>query len=72
MRLNVDRTIKKVTIHKDGCSYIPSEDSKYKKINGLIRDGGWLHFKNREEALFEYEHYYKEYERGYCFTCDTR
>ncbi|ESU31902.1 hypothetical protein G3A_14195 [Bacillus sp. 17376] len=72
MWLNVDIPTKKVTIHEDDCPYIPKGDSKYKKLNGLLRDGGWLNYKNREEALLEYEHNYREYERGYCFTCDNR
>lgn len=71
MWLNVDIPTKKVTIHEDDCRYIPKGDSKYKKLNGLLRDGGWLNYKNREEALLEYEHNYREYERGYCFTCDN-
>ncbi|MET1180557.1 hypothetical protein ABG775_21710 [Peribacillus simplex] len=55
MWLNIYIPTKKVTTHEDDCSYIPKEDSKYKKLNSLIGDGGLLHLKNREEALFEYD-----------------
>jgi hypothetical protein len=72
MWLNIDIPTKKVTLHEDGCLYIPKVDSKFKKLNGLLRDGGWLPFKNKEESLIEYEHNYKGYERGYCFTCVIR
>ncbi|CAM3854775.1 hypothetical protein [Mesobacillus thioparans] len=72
MWLNVDKPTKKVTLHEDNCSFIPITGTKFKKLNGLARDGGWLHFKNREEALLECEHNYREYKRGYCFRCDAR
>lgn len=59
MWLNVDIPTKKVTIHEDDCSYIPKSDLKYKKLNGLLRDGGWLYFKNKEETVHECEHIQK-------------
>jgi len=35
------------------------------------RDGGWLKFINKEEALRFWEDYYSQFNRGYCYTCGT-
>jgi hypothetical protein len=70
MWLNIDKPTKKVTLHGDTCTYIPTSDSKYKKLNGLLRDGGWLHFVNREQALIHQEENYSDYKSGHCSTCE--
>lgn len=55
--------------HLDNCIFIPITDSKYKKINGLFRDGGWLYFKDLQEAQSYYEDNYKQYSVVNCNSC---
>lgn len=69
MWLNVDHQTKKITFHEDNCIYIPTKDSKYKKANGLLRDGGWLYFKSPNQAQSHYEDNYKQYKFGNCNSC---
>ncbi|WP_251162450.1 hypothetical protein [Cytobacillus kochii] len=66
MWMNVDHPTKKITFHLDDCIYIPTADSKYKKVNGLLRDGGRLYYKFLQEAQSYYEENYKEYKFGRC------
>ncbi|WP_102026205.1 hypothetical protein [Salirhabdus sp. Marseille-P4669] len=69
MWMNVDHPTKRITFHGDNCVFIATTDSKYKKVNGLLRDGGWLYFKDLQEAQSFYEENYKEYKRGSCNGC---
>jgi hypothetical protein len=70
MWLNVDKPTKKATFHEDTCTYIPTRDSKYKKLNGFLRDGGWLHFDNKEKAIIHKKENYPDYVSGHCSTCE--
>ncbi|MBP2242632.1 hypothetical protein J2Z40_003209 [Cytobacillus eiseniae] len=69
MWINVDHPTKKITFHLDDCIFIPTADSKYKKVNGLLRDGGWLYYKDLQEAQSYYEDNYKKYKFGSCNSC---
>ncbi|MEL1135061.1 hypothetical protein AAC978_07735 [Desulfitobacterium sp. THU1] len=71
MWINIDKPTKKVTLHEKHCSFVPTTDSKYKKINNMGRDGGWKEFKNREEALRFYGDNFPEFKRGFCYSCGT-
>ncbi len=54
--VNVDKPgNRKCTIHKEGCRFILSEETPYKGIERLKRDGRWFHFASIEEA----ENYYQ-------------
>jgi 7-cyano-7-deazaguanine synthase in queuosine biosynthesis len=72
MWMNVDYPTKKITFHLDDCIFIPTTGSKYKKVNGLLRDGGWLYFKDLQEAQSYYEDNYKQYKCGNCYSCKDK
>ncbi|MED4018537.1 hypothetical protein [Sutcliffiella cohnii] len=49
--MNIDKPTKKCTIHSN-CSFIDKKsETKYKGILELKRDGGWLKFNSKDEAL---------------------
>lgn len=70
MWISVDHPTKNITFHLDDCIFIPTADSKYKKVNGLLRDGGWLYYKGLQEAQSYYEENYKQYNSGSCCCKD--
>lgn len=53
--MNVDHQTKMITFHWDNYVFIPTTNSKYKKVNGLL-DGGGLYFKdfNRHNPIIKY------------------
>lgn len=61
--MNIDHPLKTCTIHGDPlCPYVQKmAETKYKGIEELKRDGGWLSFKNIREAkefhLTKYDRY---------------
>lgn len=48
--LNVDKPLRKCTIHQEGCSYLPTNETAYKGIGTIKRDGGWFNFENYCDA----------------------
>ena len=67
--LNVDKPdSKKCTLHTDKCSYILKEETPYKSIERLKRDGGWFVFPSRREAIAFYEQEWKP--QGYSLSED--
>lgn len=69
MWLNVDIPTKKLTLHEDYCTFIPKKEMKYKGIYGFLRDGGWLFFETRYDALVETAHKHEGYACGFCNKC---
>ncbi|MDC3417593.1 hypothetical protein [Aquibacillus salsiterrae] len=72
MWLNVDFPTKKLTLHENTCIFIPSKESKHKGIYGFLRDGGWLYFDTRYEALIETAHKHPGFACGSCMWCASK
>ncbi|SES62146.1 hypothetical protein SAMN05216389_10188 [Oceanobacillus limi] len=56
--VNIDIPTKHFGIHSENRSRTP----KYKGINKLLRDGGWLKFTSKEEAYRLYKSEYPTYQ----------
>jgi len=69
--LNIDKTTKKCVIHINGCSYErKKEETLWKGISELKRDGGWLSFTSMDEAE---RHFRNEWSKqGYELSRDCR
>jgi hypothetical protein len=63
--VNIDIPMKKFTIHQDlSCTYvIKIQQTPYKGVNLLKRDGGWLSFETYSEAVHFYLDQYPKYQR---------
>lgn len=69
MWLNIDKPTKKATFHEDCCTYIPTADSEFKKLNGVGQQGGWLQFQTLEKGWMFFQDNFPEYEHNHCHFC---
>ena len=52
MLLNIDKPLKKATLHNDFCSFVPKPyGTKLKPVGRLGRDGGWFEVSSEVEAI---------------------
>jgi acyl-coenzyme A thioesterase PaaI-like protein len=59
--MNVDKPTRNCTLHSN-CTYLRNKkETQLKGVGELKRDGGWLSFKNRNEALKFYKGEYSEF-----------
>lgn len=50
--LNVDKPLKRATLHNEFCAFVPKpHGTKLKPFGRLGRDGGWFHVKSEPEAV---------------------
>jgi hypothetical protein len=53
MLLNIDKPLKKATLHNEFCSFVPKPlGTKLKPVGKLGSDGGWFHVASEPEAVF--------------------
>lgn len=51
MLLNIDKPLKKATLHNEFCSFVPKpHGTKLKPVGRLGEDGGWFPVGSEEEA----------------------
>ena len=62
--LNVDKPIKKCTLHMNiSCTHLQKKsETRYKGIEYLKRDGGWMSFADPKLAKLFHQSYLPEYE----------
>jgi len=52
MLLNLDKPLKKATLHNEFCSFVPKPiGTKLKPVGQLGRDGGWFYAASDVEAV---------------------
>ncbi|MHA1581050.1 MAG: hypothetical protein ACTSYM_00885 [Candidatus Baldrarchaeia archaeon] len=66
--VNVDKPLRTCTIHSSNCIFvIRKQETKYKGINKIKRDGGWIPFESLEEAYKFCEEKFPNYKvRRHC------
>lgn len=51
MLLNIDKPLKRATLHNEFCSFVPKpHGTKLKPVGHLGVDGGWFEVESLEEA----------------------
>lgn len=51
MLLNLDKPLKKATLHNEFCSFVPKPyGTKLKPVGHMGRDGGWFHVNSEPDA----------------------
>ncbi|HBV87533.1 MAG TPA: hypothetical protein DEF42_12975 [Desulfosporosinus sp.] len=62
--LNVDKPLRTCTLHTDDCCiyWIKKEETNYKGLGHLKRDGGWLSFNDEKEAVIHKETSFPKYQ----------
>ena len=49
--VNIDKPLKSCTIHASNCTFVlKKQETKYKGVGKIKRDGGWLPFESLEDA----------------------
>jgi hypothetical protein len=49
--LNLDKPLKRATIHNEFCSFVPKPNgTKLKPVGQMGRDGGWFEVRSEAEA----------------------
>lgn len=58
MLLNLDKPLKRATLHNEFCSWVPKpHGTKLKPVGSMGRDGGWFEVTTQSEAaLIAREH----------------
>jgi hypothetical protein len=50
--LNIDKPLKRATLHNEFCSFVPKpHGTKLKPVGRLGEDGGWFHVTSEPEAV---------------------
>ncbi len=62
--VNIDKPLKKFTIHEAlSCIYVAKiQESPYKGVECLKRDGGWMSFQSKAEAMHYYDENFNQYQ----------
>jgi len=51
MLLNIDKPLKKATLHNEFCSFVPKPPgTKLKPLGSMGEDGGWLFVRSEQQA----------------------
>lgn len=50
--LNIDKPLKRATLHKEFCVFVPKpHGTKLKPVGRIGRDGGWFHVESEADAV---------------------
>jgi hypothetical protein len=50
--LNIDKPLKRATLHNEFCSFVPKpHGTELKPVGRLGEDGGWFHVDSEPEAV---------------------
>ena len=52
MLLNIDKPLKRATLHNEFCSFVPKpHGTRLKPLGRMGADGGWFHVTSEPEAV---------------------
>ncbi len=52
MLLNIDKPLKRATLHNEFCSFVPKpHGTKLKPVGRLGEEGGWFHVASEPDAV---------------------
>lgn len=68
--LNIDKPLKKATLHNAFCAFVPKpHGTKLKPVGQLGADGGWFEVESELEALRTIEREWPAARFGRCARC---